>query len=301
MKEKRRQLLADSGLLMITAFWAWAYILLKIVMADMQELNVTAWRFLIAGALTGLIFHKRLLKSNRKTIFHGFMLGLLLFVIYATCTYGLSYTTASNSGFLTALAVVFVPVVAYIVFRERMERQALLGILLAVIGMALMLINETLTFNIGDLLCLVTAMVSGVQIVYIGKIVHHVDGLCLGIFQIIFVALFSTVSSLIFEDFHFPTTTISWLSTLALGAICTAVPFALQPVAQKYTSSTRAALIFTMESVFTAVFAIIFLGELLTLRGYIGAFVMLTGIVVSELDIKELLANREKKLVNDNK
>jgi len=91
-----------------------------------------------------------------------------------------------------------------------------------------------------------------------------------------------------------PGNAMLWGAILALSILCTAVGYIVQADAQQYTSATHAGLIFSLEPVFSAVLGYAFLGELLSLKGYIGAGILLVSVLIAEVDFKKLVPEAGK-------
>ncbi|MDQ0194344.1 drug/metabolite transporter (DMT)-like permease [Paenibacillus wynnii] len=256
---------------------------MKMGLNTLGEFNLIALRFGLAFLLAIFLFHKRLRQVNFRTIKYGVVLGFLLLGVFSCITFGLKTTTTSNAGFLVALTVVFVPMFEVLVFKKKVQPQQIFGSFLAISGIGLLTLTSTLHIQPGDLLCLLAALFYAVQIMVTGKAVKHCDTLCLGILQLGFVGGYAFILSVIFESPALPSTIPGWISILALGIICSAFGFILQPIAQKYTTPTRTGLIFSLEPVFAAFFGYWFVGEQLSLQGYAGACLVLLGILASEL------------------
>lgn len=168
-------------------------------------------------------------------------------------------------------------------FQKRVAPPQVFGSILAIAGIGLLTLNATLTIQPGDFLCILSAVFYAVQILFTGKAVKECDSLNIGILQLGFAGGLALVLSAIFETPSLPSTLPGWAAILALGILCSACGFILQPIAQKYTSPTRTGLIFSLEPVFAAMFGYWFAAEKLSMQGYAGAALVLLGIVASEL------------------
>ncbi|MCL6604791.1 MAG: DMT family transporter [Paenibacillus sp.] len=286
---------AEFLLVLVTMFWGSSYLFMKMGLNTLGEFNLIALRFGLAFLLAVILFHKRLRQVNFRTLRYGAVLGFLLLGVFTCITFGLKTTTTSNAGFLVALTVVFVPMIEVLIFKKKIQPQQIFGSLLAISGIGLLTLTSRLHIQPGDLLCLLAALFYAVQIMVTGKAVKHCDTLCLGILQLGFVGGYALILSVIFETPTLPTTIPGWISILALGIICSAFGFILQPMAQKYTTPTRTGLIFSLEPVFAAFFGYWFVGEQLSLQGYAGACLVLLGILASELLGKTTPASLLKK------
>ena len=108
------------------------------------------------------------------------------------------------------------------------------------------------------------------------------------------VGLLSLLLSLATEPIGLTSNPKAWGAILFLSVFCTGFAFVVQPVAQKYTTATHASLIFSLESVFAALAAFLLFGEVLSLKGYVGAALLLLGILVAEVDFRALVKRPQK-------
>lgn len=283
MMNEMKPLKAELMLLVVTLFWGSSYLFMKLGLNSLGEFNLIALRFGLAFIIAGLLLRKRLRGITAKTIKYAAMLGVLLLGVFVCITFGLKTTTTSNAGFLVALTVVFVPFIEIFVLKKRAAAPQIFGALLAIAGIGLLTLNASLHIQPGDFLCILSAVFYAAQILLTGKAVRECDSLQIGILQLGFTGGYALILSAIFETPSLPSSWPGWIAILALGILCSACGFILQPVAQKYTTPARTGLIFAMEPVFAAFFGYWFAGEQLTLRGYAGAALVLLGIVASEL------------------
>jgi len=279
---------ADLMLLMVTMFWGTSCLLTKIGLGGIGEFNLIALRFVIAFTLAAIIFWKKIITADKKTVKYGAILSVILFTEYIFMTFGVKYTTVSNAGFLTCLAGVFVPIIAFVFLKQKPERKVLICISLTAVGIYLLTVNAKLTFNFGDLLCTLCSLTFAFHILAIGRFTLEVDSISLGVIQLGFAGVYSTIFSFLFEHPALPSTAQSWLVVLSLSILCTAVAFIVQTVAQKYTTPVHTGLIFSLEPVFTAVTAFLFANEVLPLKGYFGGLLMVVSIIYVEVDISAL-------------
>ena len=105
-------------MVMVTMFWGASYLFMKMGLHSIQEFNLIALRFGIAFLIAVLVFYRRLLKIDGKTILYGFLLGSLLFLCTSVVVIGLNTTSVSNAGFLFSLAVIFVPLLVSTLFSK---------------------------------------------------------------------------------------------------------------------------------------------------------------------------------------
>jgi drug/metabolite transporter (DMT)-like permease len=218
-----------------------------------------------------------------------------LFAAFVFITYGVQRTTASQAGFLISLAVIFVPILTTVLRRRLPDKRLSVSIVVAVAGLGLLTLQHEMSLHLGDLLCILAALVYAVYIMIAGKYTPNHDPLTLGIVQLGVAALLGTVATFVFETPQLPDTPESWASILGLGVLCSGLGYILQTFAQRHASPTRTSLIFSLEPLFAAAFAFIFQGESLTLQGYCGAALMLAGVLITEIKLPLHVFRRRKR------
>jgi drug/metabolite transporter (DMT)-like permease len=266
---------AELALLGVTVFWGFTFPAMKVSLDYLPPILFLAYRFGLATLLMLLIFGGKVLK--RETLREGFILGLTLFFGHGFQIVGLKYTTASNSAFITSLYVVFTPFIAYFILGERVTKRDLTSLVLAVIGLYLISGAGT-SINYGDLLTLLCALSFAFQIVLVHKFGEK-DYLSLTFWQLFWNFVFSAVFALAFEEPVFPKEALPWVSILYTAIFATVIAFTVQLKYQRYTTAQRAALIYSSEPVFGSLAAYLTLGETLSLRGYLGATLIMSGIL----------------------
>ncbi|HQA47610.1 MAG TPA: DMT family transporter, partial [Bacillota bacterium] len=153
-----RQAKADLMLMMITVFWGSSYVLTKVGLGTLGPFSLTALRFIIAFGVSAPVFGRNIIDADKKTYKYAFILAVILFAVFMSMTFGLEHTSASNAGFLVSLSVVFIPIISFLVLKQRIEKKAIVGVCLAVIGIALLTLDTRLQVNPGDILCLLCAL-----------------------------------------------------------------------------------------------------------------------------------------------
>ena len=291
----KKQLIADSALAIITLFWGFAFGLTKFALIYVNNFALTGIRFLIGFVLTYLILWKRMQSFDSKIIRYSLVLGCLLFGAILSMTIGVKHTSASNAGFLTNITVILVPIISVTLFKEKIKLNLIVACLFAIVGIALITINERLKINSGDFYCLLCGLIYSIYIILAGKYSKIVDPLQMGVLQLGVVGMLSLFLSLATEPIGLTSNLKAWGAILFLSIFCTGIAFVVQPVAQKYTTATHASLIFSLESVFAALAAFLLFGETLSLKGYAGAALLLLGIIVAEVDFRAL-AKRPPRL-----
>jgi drug/metabolite transporter (DMT)-like permease len=275
---------ANAMLLLVTIFWGFSYLFMKMGLSSIQEYNLIALRFGIAFILAAALFPTRLRRATIKTIRYAFILGFILFLVFSCITFGLKLTSASNAAFLVSLTVIFVPILTSLIAKKAPESKVIVGVGFALLGVGLLTLNNQLIINFGDLLCVAGALLYATHIIVTEKLTKTVDSLILGVIQLGFAGALGLIFSLFLETPRFPIAAQEWVPVLVLSILCSAIGFIVQTVAQQHTTSTNTGLIFSLEPVFAAIFAFLFLGEVLSGQGWLGAVLVLFGVIYSQVN-----------------
>lgn len=275
--------LAEFLLLMVGIVWGATFPVVKIAIETTGALWFNALRFAIAGAVALVIVLINAKRIEKEMVGYGILLGILLSIAYTAQTIGLKYTTSGNAGFITGLFVVFVPLVSGVAFRRIPSLVNLFSVFLAVAGLALLSLNESLRMGYGDLLVLICAFVYSIHIVILDKVTDRFNSLDLAMVQIISAGILLNGFTVPFVS-RLPEINNYIIFTILLTAIfATVAAFFIQTFAQKHIGPTRTALILITEPVFAAIFGYLLLFEVLSLRKLIGAATLLSAMIISEL------------------
>lgn len=282
-----RQRRADLMLVLATAFWGVSTGLTAVCLTELRPLTLNAFRFLSAFLVLTAIFPRRVLRASRETWRFSAVIGLSVVVIYLGATYGVLYTSVSNASFIGAMSVLFTPMFEFLLWRKRPDRRFALSLVLCLTGIALLTLNESFRPALGDILCLAVPTFYAVDLMITERAVARpaVDPLALGVCQTAVTGTVMLVLSLVFETPRLPSSPRIWAAALFLGIFCSGVCFVIQSIEQQFTTASHASLIFTLEPVFSAIFAYFLLNERLSPRGYLGAALMLASLFLMELPL----------------
>lgn len=273
---------ANVLVLLVTLGWGFSYLFMKIGAGSIEEFNLLALRFGIAFLVTGVVFYKRLRLISKTTIGYGAMLGAILFGVCVLILFGLRTTTTSNAGFLVGLTVIFVPLLSMMLFRKRLNKNQLVGAFLAIVGIGMLTLNHELHMHPGDLFCIAGGILNALYILISDIAVKKTDSIAVGSISLGFTAVYALIFSFIFESPALPDTIDGWLSVLALSLVCSAFCFIAQAVSLKYIDPVQLGLMYALEPIFASIIAFIFVGERMTMQGYMGAALVLSGILISQ-------------------
>jgi len=296
-----KQIIADLLLLFVAFIWGSTFVMVKRVVEGFPVFLFLGMRFFLAAITLAVFYFRRLRRTTWREIGAGGLIGIFLFAGYAFQTVGLRYTTAAKAGFITGLSVVLVPVFSAALLRRMPTKQAIVGVLLSTIGLALLSLNADLSISKGDLLVLCCAVSFALHIVTVSAFAPKADPIALTTVQVLVVALISiTVAGALGEIKH---STISlsgevWFAAAFTGVLATAVAFGIQNSAQRFTSPTHTALIFAAEPVFAGIFGVLWAGEQLIGRAIIGCVLILCGMIAGEIELTEKLAVLVSRILN---
>ncbi len=280
---KKKKLTADFLLLVTTFFWGVTFVVVKEAIETVEVFVFLSQRFIAAAIImTGICL---VLRRPFKVawISRGFVMGLFLFGGYAFQTLALLYTTASNTAFLTGLNVGLVELLGMPFYGLRINKNMILGVLLAALGLSLLSTGGgSLRPNQGDLLACICAVSIALHLIYTGKFAVTGGVYWLTAIQLGVVALLSMASSFFLGDrFLVIHPEIIWALVVTV-LFATVFAFLVQTAMQRLTSPTHTALIFCMEPVFATIYASFALGERLGITGFLGGFLILAGMAVAE-------------------
>ena len=271
----RRPPIAYAALALAAVLFGATFVLIKEAVAILPPLAFVGWRFLIgAGALLLLGIPR-----GRSIWRDGLAAGVLLFAGYALQTAGLVETSASNSGLITGLYVVFTPLLAAAVARHGVGIVTIAGTVAAFAGLALLTVDEGVSLSAGDLLTVGCAVAFAGHIVVLSRVAFRHPVIPFTAIQLLVTALLALASSAVVEGFPLPNAEVV-PALLITGLVVSGGAFMLQVWSQTVIGPARTAIILALEPAFAAGFAAWLLAERLTTQGWVGAALILAGIYV---------------------
>ena len=251
------------------------FVAVKDALDAIPPLSFVGWRFLIgAVVLLALSFPK-----GRPVWRDGAIAGGILFIGYAAQTVGLEQTTATNSGLITGLYVVFTPLLAAAFARLRPAASTVFGASLSVLGLGMLTISDTFTLSTGDLWTLACAVAFALHIVALARMAPRHDVIAFTAVQLLVTAVAALVLSAVFEGAGWPPRSV-WLTLALTALVVTCGAFLVQVWAQTIIGPSRTAIVLALEPLFAVATAAVILGERLTARGWAGAIFMMVGTYV---------------------
>lgn len=286
-------LLGQALLLSATLVWGSSFVILKQTLEGANTLYVIALRFLASAILLSLICIKKLIKLDKKTVFRGVVLGLILSCAYISQTFGLTLTTPGRNAFLTSSYCVMCPFLLWLIFKQKPKSYNVLSALLCIVGIGMIALSNDGTAGelalLGDGLTLISAVFFGLQIIFIGRFQETgSDSMQLLLVELYVVGIIHTFGSIMVE---LPQTGIAGYTLnseqiwkiVYLTLACTLFAQFAQITGQKLTTTTQSSIILSLEAVFGVIFSIIFGGEKMTALLIIGFVIVFVAMMISEL------------------
>ena len=292
----KKQLKGSLALLCGTFIWGSAFIAQSVGMDLIGPFTFQAIRCMLAVIflfLITLIFdwkigiQQSLSKwKNKRLGIAGGICGCALFVAASLQQIGLVYTDPGKAGFLTAMYIVLVPMLGIFVHR-RPGLNAVISVVLALVGLYLLSFMGVTSINVGDLFLIGGALGFAVQILLIDRFAQDLDGLRLNCVQALVVAVLSVPFMLLTEELDMGNILACWLPLGFAGILSMGVAYSLQIVGQKNLEPTTASLIMSLESVFAALGGWLILHNTMTPRELCGCGLVFAGVIISQLPAKK--------------
>ena len=222
--------------------------------------------------------------KNPKLWKAGIPCGVALFAASGLQQMGMVHTDAGNSGFLTAMYIILVPLLG-IFMKRKPSKTIYISVVLAVAGLYLLSCVGVTTINRGDLMLLGCALAFAFQILFVEIFGKGLNGVQLNCAQCIVNGILSTIVMLLFEEPNMEAITACWLPLMYAGILSMGVAFTLQIVGQKYLDSAPASIIMSLESVFAVLAGWLILGETMTTAETIGCVLMFAAVILSQIPI----------------
>ena len=285
--------LKGSIILLITAIvWGSSFVAQSEGMNYVQPFTYNSIRTIIGGiVLIPVIFCFRSFgKSSEKkplnfriTLIGGMLCGLVLCIASSLQQFGIVTTTAGKSGFITALYVIFVPILE-LILGKRQRKIIWLCVLMAIVGFWLLCINESFTIGAGEWLTFVCSVFFACHIIVIDRFLSKgADGLIMACVQFLTAGFVMLVCMFIFEQPNIDSILSAKYTILYAGVLSCGVGYTFQIIGQRYTAPTIATLIMSLESVFSVIAGCIILGEALALKEIAGCILVFTAVVLAQV------------------
>jgi drug/metabolite transporter (DMT)-like permease len=269
------------ALVVVTAIWGYTFVPVQEALAVYPLFAFLAVRFAISTAALAPFAWGSLRGLPRSGWAAGLGAGSLLAAAYGFQTAGLELTTVTSTGFITGLYVVFTPLIALAAWGTPVPAPVWIGVVLALAGLALL--NGAPGGSVaGNLLVLANAVAQSLQIAAMERFAPRYDPRALTLLQMCVAFVGFTVVALVAGQVEAPPDAKTWYALVVTGVFAGAFGYLVATWVQSRTTAARAALVFTLEAPFAALFGVLLLSERLGWAGWTGCAVMLAGIVLAE-------------------
>lgn len=266
-------------LIVTTLLWGGSFVFNKIGLRDLPPLVFMSLRFSCAAVAMGLIAGRRLIRLSTAQAWRGTLVGLALAGANTTFVFGISGTSVSRAGFLNNLFVLIIPLLCYLIWRSRIDGATLCGLALATAGL-LQLAWGGGGFSSGDIFSTVCALFISLHILAVSRLLLDGDVLAITTIQFATVALVGGLAVAVFPPPPFELTTTASTALAYCIIFPTMICFTLQNTYQRYVTPTQAGLIYTLDPIWSLLGGMLFLGESLTPREWLGCILIFAAVAL---------------------
>lgn len=297
MRDSLTKTKAEILLIFVILARSTSFVMTKIGLRDLDTFTLLGFRFILATLFILPFIGYRFKKTTRPAVYKGILLGAVYSAIMAAEVYALGISGAGTVALLENTAILMVPLFEAVLLRRLPKAPLVISTILAFSGVAMMSIEDgMITFGLGEALGLTAAVLFSVAIILTDRFSKTDDPILIGTVQVLTMGILSMLAAFIIERPTMPSSALTWQILLMLAVVCTGFGFTLQPFAQSRTSSERTGLFFALNPIFAVILSWLVLGENFRLSGIIGIVLILTGLILPELN-KRL--TRKNKLTSE--
>lgn len=302
----KRELKASIMLFATAIIWGLAFVAQAAGMEHLGPLSFTASRCFVAVVFLYLTYKFFMMKSAsyrkekfdmKRTLVGGSICGLVFTIAINLQQVSLIYTTAAKASFLTALYIVFIPVIG-LFFGRRPSVKIIICIFLAMVGTYLLSIKGGLKINRGDLIVILSALIFAIHILLLTKYSTNTNAVLVSLVQFAVCGVISLVGALVLEDISMEAILKSQVTILYVGILSSGVGFTIQLMALKDLEPVVASMICSLESVFGALFGWLILSQEMTEREIFGAIIIFLATIFAQVPIETYLEKRLERKIN---
>jgi len=257
-------------LVLTTFFWGGSFLFTKIGVSSIPPQLFAFTRFLLATLIMLAVFAPRLKKVDKGTLKRGVIVGTALGLTNLSFVFGIQGTSISRAGILNNLFVLFIPLITRLIWRDKIGRVNIAGIILAVAGIWLLATGGGQGFNRGDLVSTFCAFMIACHIISVSKVLKNDDVYLVSLVQFATVTVIAAIACLLLPLPAFTVTPAAAMSVVYCAIFPTIFCFTLQNSYQRYVTPTRAGLVYTLDPVWSLIAGFLVLGERLNSREWLG-------------------------------
>lgn len=296
---RREAFKADMTLVLVSFIWGAGIPISALLARAVTPLWAIALRMLLSAFFLMILFPKKIITATKYDWKLSFMLAAILVCVFVSMTFGLTYSTASKQAFIGGLSVIMTPALVWLIYRARPSAWLFAAAGITTLGLLVMGFTPGMEFNFGDLLSFVMAIFYAVQVLGAHYCSRRVEAVRLVALHIIILASILTALAAAFEPLPNPASFSAkvWAALLTVSLGNTILCFILQFRAQKKTSATHTAVIFSLEGLFGYIIAVASGQDPFHLQGAVGGALIIAGMLITELEgvIREKLSAAKAK------
>ncbi|MBR2781881.1 MAG: DMT family transporter [Oscillospiraceae bacterium] len=299
---KRNSILGSLLLTLVAVIWGTAFVFQRAGMDQITPITFVASRMTISAVAVGVVTLLPFLRSSasgstgtprfsRSELTGGLLCGVFLSIASIFQQMGIVYTPAGKAGFITAMYILLVPVIRFLMFRKKTSWHVWLAVGIGIVGMYFLCMTQSLRLTRGDVLICICALLFSGHILCCDFSVERGNAVRISAIQFFSATLISWIAAFILEKPSFSGIVSAAVPILYCGAISGGVGYTLQIVAQRHTDPTIASLLMSLESVFAVIAGALILRERMQPKELIGCIIMFAAIVLAQIPQKRKSAS----------
>lgn len=299
MKNYNKEKLGTFGIFLTALLWGYSFVAVKVVVETIPPFYLVGFRNLLGGIFLFLIFFKYTRKTKLKDILLSLPVGTALFLGFFLQTEGAQFITASKVAFFTGSNVIFVPFLAWIIYKKKPLLSSFVAAIITIIGLYFLSFADGLEeVKIGDLFALLCAIAFAVHLILIDAVLKYVDGIRLAVWQLIIAGTISlsfalTTKTPLNMEIISNEVIISFLYLAIFGS---GIAYLLQTVSQKYVSVSKTSVLLNMEAFLGALCGVIFMKDRMTFNFILGGICVISAIFICDLGNNTNNINNENNI-----
>ena len=272
-------------LLLATISWGLTFPLINLSLQLISPVIFLFIRFLISAIILLPIIGIKKLKTKGGEI-EGIIAGFLLFIGYYFQTVGLKFTTPADSGIITGLYVVIVPLLSYVYLKSKVSKTDWIAVIIAMLGLVILSdgVSGSSSVEYGNILTVICAVGYAIQIAYVSKHSSHIDSMKFTFYQMLTVSVFSLITIptfTIYYDLESPLVIFTLIFTAIFAGI---MGYFLINRALIYVKPEKAGVVLVTEPIFAAIFSYILVNDKIGIYTIVGGSIMISAMFISVLD-----------------
>lgn len=295
MKQLSNNTKGGFVLLFATIIWGFAFVFQDMAGEHLGAFAINGVRMIIGGLFLLLFLAlKKDIKIDKATFMGGAISGFALFAASSFQQFGISayldnQAAAGKSGFLTALYMVFVPIISFVFLKRKPSFLIIISLALALPGMYLLCVKGGFTVDMADILILASAVCFAVQILCVDHFTKRSNPIKFSFVQLTACGVYSLIFMFVFEKPTIIGFKNALLPILFIGLFSSGVAYTMQVVGQKLMSeANKASLIMSLESVFAAIAGVLILNEKMSVSEICGCVLVFVAVILAQTDIKTI-------------